>query len=215
VTQRATWSATPAHLSAFYRAPLDDGRRDGRGGLAPKSVRNIHGVLHAALRDAVRWGYLPRNVAVVADLPKGITLETHVWSPSSSGVSLSMSGTTPLYAAWPLFTTTGMRCGEVAGLRWPDGRSIHPERFSRWFEQHARDAGLPKIRLHDVRHSYASAALAAGVPAKVVSERLGHANIAITMDTYSHVLPGLDAQAADTVARLILGDGDQEPTRPR
>jgi hypothetical protein len=44
-----------------------------------------------------------------------------------------------------------------------------------------------------------------GVPAKVVSERFGHANIAITMDTYSHVLPGLDAQAADTVARLILG----------
>jgi hypothetical protein len=68
---------------------------------------------------------------------------------------------------------------------WLDGRPLHPERFSRWFEQHAR---------------------AAGIPAKVVSERLGHANIAITMDTYSHVLPGLDAQAAGTVARLILGE---------
>jgi Phage integrase family len=66
--------------------------------------------------------------------------------------------------------------------------------------------GLPKVRLHDVRHSYATAALAAGIPAKVVSERLGHENIAITVDTYSHVLPGLDAQAAGTVARLILGD---------
>ena len=77
---------------------------------------------------------------------------------------------------------------------WPDGRPIHPERFSRWFEQHAHAASLPKIRLHDVRHSYATAALAAGVPAKVVSERLGHANIAITMDTYSHVLPGLDSR---------------------
>jgi hypothetical protein len=65
-----------------------------------------------------------------------------------------------------------------------------------------------------VRHSYATAALAAGIPARVVSERLGHANIAITMDTYSHVLPGLDAQAAGTVARLILGDPDQEPARP-
>ena len=97
---------------------------------------------------------------------------------------------------------------------WPDGRPIHPERFSRWFEQHAHAASLPKIRLYDVRHSYATAALAAGVPAKVVSERLGHANIAITMDTYSHVLPGLDKQAAGTVARLILGDGDQEPARP-
>jgi hypothetical protein len=65
--------------------------------------------------------------------------------------------------------------------------------------------GLPRIRLHDLRHSYASAALAAGVPAKVMSERLGHATIAVTMDIYSHVLPGLDREAADTVARLILG----------
>jgi hypothetical protein len=97
---------------------------------------------------------------------------------------------------------------------WPDGRPIHPHRFSKWFEQHARAAGLPKIRLHDVRHSYATAALAAGVPAKVVSERLGHATIAITVDTYSHVLPGLDAQAAGTVARLILGEAEQEPARP-
>ena len=56
-----------------------------------------------------------------------------------------------------------------------------------------------------MRHSYAMAALAAGVPAKVVSERLGHAAIAITMDTYSHVLPGLDEQTAGQVARLILG----------
>ena len=62
------------------------------------------------------------------------------------------------------------------------------------------------LRPHDVRHSYATAALAAGVPAKVVSERLGHANIAITMDTYSHVLPGMDADAAVTVARLILDE---------
>jgi integrase len=89
---------------------------------------------------------------------------------------------------------------------WGDGRPLHPERFSRWFERLAREAGLPKIRLHDVRHSYATAALAAGVPAKVVSERLGHANIAITMDTYSHVLPGMDQHAASVVARLILDD---------
>ena len=74
------------------------------------------------------------------------------------------------------------------------------------------EAGL--LGRDDVRHSYASAALAADIPAKVVSERLGHASIAITMDTYSHVLPGLDAEAAGTVARLILGDGDQEPARP-
>ena len=73
------------------------------------------------------------------------------------------------------------------------------------FRQHARDAGIPHIRLHDVRHSYATAALAAGVPTKVVSERLGHASIAITLDTYSHVLPNMQAEAAEQVARLILG----------
>jgi integrase len=93
----------------------------------------------------------------------------------------------------------------------PDGTAVHPERFSDWFRHRVRAAGLPMIRLHDVRHSYATAALAAGVPAKVVSERLGHANIAITMDTYSHVLPGLDVQAAGQVARLILGAGDPVP----
>jgi integrase len=97
---------------------------------------------------------------------------------------------------------------------WPDGRPLHPERFPGGSSNTPRAAGLPRIRLHDVRHSYATAALAAGIPAKVVSERLGHANIAITMDTYSHVLPGLDAQAADTVARLILGDAANEPDRP-
>jgi integrase len=92
----------------------------------------------------------------------------------------------------------------------PDGSPIHPQRISAWFVQHTRAAGLPRIRLHDVRHSYATAALAAGVPPKVISQRLGHATIAVTMDTYSHVIPGLDEQAAETVARLILGDA--EPT---
>jgi integrase len=86
----------------------------------------------------------------------------------------------------------------------PDGAPIHPDLLSDWFERLAREAGLPRIRLHDVRHSYASAALAAGIPAKIISERLGHANIGITMDTYSHVLPGMDAEAATIVARLIL-----------
>jgi integrase len=88
-----------------------------------------------------------------------------------------------------------------------DGAPIHPDLISDWFERLAREAGLPKTRLHDGRHSYATAALAAGIPAKIISERLGHATVQITLDTYSHVLPGLDAQAAETVARLILGDG--------
>jgi integrase len=77
-------------------------------------------VLHAALRDAVRWGYLPRNVATVADLPKGMTPEMHVWSPEQLRTFLEHVRGDSLYAAWLLFATTGMRRGEVAGLRWPD-----------------------------------------------------------------------------------------------
>jgi integrase len=122
---------------------------------------------------------------------------------------------------WSVGLAAGLRGADVdlVGARyqesglvftWVDGKPIHPLRFTRWFEQHARRAGLPKIRLHDLRYSHASAALAAGVPAKVISERLGHATIAVTMDIYSHVLPGLDREAADTVARLILGGGVSE-----
>jgi integrase len=66
-------------------------------------------------------------------------------------------------------------------------------------------AGVPRIRLHDLRHTWATLALAAGVPPKVVSERLGHANIQVTMNTYSHVMPGMQADAAEKVAALIFG----------
>jgi Phage integrase family len=55
-----------------------------------------------------------------------------------------------------------------------------------------------------VRHSYATAALKAGISAKVISERLGHASVAFTLQTYSHVIPGMDKDAAATVADLIL-----------
>ena len=89
---------------------------------------------------------------------------------------------------------------------WYDGGPIHPERFSTWFETRATRSGLPKIRLHDLRHSYATATLAANASPKVVSERLGHAKVSITLDVYSHALPSMDEQAALTVARLILGD---------
>jgi integrase len=97
---------------------------------------------------------------------------------------------------------------------WPDGRPIHPARFSDWFGRHAEQAGLPRIALHDVRHSYATAALKAGVPVKVIGERLGHANVGITLDVYSHVIPGMDEQAASAVASLILGADGASPQAP-
>jgi integrase len=66
-----------------------------------------------------------------------------------------------------------------------------------------RDAGLPKIRLHDLRHTHATLALEAGIHPKVVQERLGHATIAITLDTYSHAIPAMQEDAAARIAALI------------
>ena len=278
---------TPVQLNLFYARLLERGRRRRSGGLSPKTVRNIHVMLHRALKDAVRWGYLPRNAADAVDPPVGRSAERHVWTPDQLGAFLEHVRADRLYALWLLVATTGMRRGELAGLRWvdidfanarvspqrprvvdyavqvsepktakgrralaldpatltvlrehqarqaeeqavigagyrdsglaftwPDGAPIHPDLITRWFEQHSRAAGLPKIRLHDVRHSYASAALAAGVPAKVISERLGHATVGFTLDTYSHVLPGLDAAAAQAVAQLILRGNGTGPAQP-
>jgi integrase len=87
-----------------------------------------------------------------------------------------------------------------------DGTMLHPERVSESFEYRSRQLGLPKIRLHDLRHGWATMALAAGVHPKVVQERLGHANISITLDTYSHVTAGLHDDAAERVAGLVFGD---------
>lgn len=90
---------------------------------------------------------------------------------------------------------------------WADGRGIHPNIVSKTFQRIARRAGLPVIRLHDLRHSYATAALEAGVALKVVSTRLGHSSISITGDIYSHVRAEVDQAAADLVAGSILGVG--------
>jgi len=85
----------------------------------------------------------------------------------------------------------------------PDGTMLHPERFSRGFLETVQRIGLPRIRLHDLRHGWATLALQAGIHPKVVQERLGHANIAITLDTYSHVVAGLHEDAAEQVAALF------------
>ena len=68
-------------------------------------------------------------------------------------------------------------------------------------------AGLPHIRFHDLRHSAASMMLAANVNPKIVQERLGHSSISTTMDTYSHTLPSLQADAAEKMDRLLAAQG--------
>jgi hypothetical protein len=110
---------TPSNLSAFYRALLTDARRDGQG-LAPKTVRNIHAMLHRALKDAVRLGYLVRNVADAVTPPRGVSPEMQVWTPEQLRAFLAHARHDHLYALWLLVVTTGMRRAELAGLRWVD-----------------------------------------------------------------------------------------------
>ncbi len=272
----------PSMLNALYADLLTEGRTgaSGRqGGLSAKTVRNIHGILHRAFRDAVRWGLLARNPADAADQPRRVATDLLVWTPEQLGAFLETAATDRLAVVWELLATTGMRRGEVLGLRWSDldlasrrltisqsrtmagntpvtdspktragartialdhgtvaalrtwrkaqaedrllmgggwpahdlvvtegdGRGVHPQVLTRRFKALAVQTGLPAIRLHDLRHSYATAALAAGVPVKVLSARLGHTDIAITLRVYAHLMPGQDVAAADLVAGLIRG----------
>ncbi|HVM14201.1 MAG TPA: tyrosine-type recombinase/integrase [Egibacteraceae bacterium] len=85
------------------------------------------------------------------------------------------------------------------------GRPLVPDSLTRTFRQAVAGLPLPRIRLHDLRHTHATLMLQAGVPVQVVSQRLGHASVHLTMEIYAHVLPAMDAEAADRFADHILG----------
>src|SRR5262249_31850758 len=80
-----------------------------------------------------------------------------------------------------------------------DGETVWPTSIARAFRTFLGRHDLPQIRFHDLRHSHATHMLASNVHPKVVQERLGHSSIAITLDTYSHVMPNMQADAAATV----------------
>ncbi len=96
----------------------------------------------------------------------------------------------------------GVESGLVFTLE--NGEALDPEDVSRYFRQAVKKAMLPQIRLHDLRHTHATLALQAGVHPKVVSERLGHATVSITLDTYSHAIPALQEEAAALIAGLVF-----------
>lgn len=85
-----------------------------------------------------------------------------------------------------------------------NGTPSHPDGISQRFELEVKRAGLRRIRLHDLRHTHATIALGAGIPVKVISERLGHETPAFTLKQYAHVIPGMQAEAANKIAKLIF-----------
>lgn len=265
----------PAHLNRLYGQLLDR--------LSIRTVRYIHTILHRALRDAMKWGRIVRNPADAADPPSAKAArppEMRTWSALELLMFLEATSESRYRTPWLTLATTGMRRGELLGLRWrdlnleggrlsirqtvtlvdhkivttnctktgkgraieldertvselrshrvkqaqelfllgiraegdtlvfchPDARPYNPERFSREFARALdRHPELPRIRLHDLRHTWATLALEANVAVKIVSERLGHATTAITSDTYSHVTPTMGADAAEKVAGMIFG----------
>ena len=275
----------PLHLNSLYADLLEAGRMDGKGGLSAKSVREMHVILRKALGDAVRWGLLVRNVALLADPPshrmataaRQATMRT--WTAEQLLAFLEHVENDRLYAVWMLAANSGMRRSELGGARWQDilfdagrlavrqrlasvdgtpqlsvpksprsrrtidldrrtldalrrhreqqleeraawgagwhdldlvvtredGYWIHPDWVTEMFRNRVRDAGLPAIRLHDLRHTHATLLLQAGVNPKIVSERLGHHSVAFTLDTYAHVLPGMQAEAAQDFSDLVFG----------
>jgi integrase len=93
----------------------------------------------------------------------------------------------------------------------PDGRLLYPDTITRRFNRLVDLAGVPRIRLHDVRHTYATVALDNGEDLKVVSDRLGHANVTVTAQIYTHRSVGRDRQSAERVADLIFGKAWELP----
>jgi integrase len=257
-------------------------------GLSERTVRYVHTTAHRALRDAVRWHLVPRNVADDADAPRQPTAQPKAWTPAQVATFLKVATDDRWAALWRLAATTGLRRGELAGLRWddldlargsltvnratvvaagkavesepktargrrrmaldphtveqlkawrkrqreehfamgegwqgdgrvfvwPDGTALHPNVITRSFGRLVKQAKLPALTLHGLRHSWATSALVAGVPVKVVSDRLGHSSARITLDVYTASVPSLDAEAADLVAGLFVSRDQSVTSRP-
>jgi integrase len=266
----------PAHVQGLYRSKLDSG-------LSARTVQLMHTTLHKALKQAVLWGLVPRNVAKAVQAPRPIKKEVQVLSPEEARKFLEVARGDRLEALYLLAITTGLREGELLGLRWRDadleGRTLsvrqqltrtndgisfttpkrsktrcvrltdqavatlkrhrtaqNAERLKKgglWqntglvftttmgtplnvrsltyrsFRPLLERAGLPRIRFHDLRHTFATLLLSSRTHPKIVQEMLGHANISQTVDTYSHMLPDMQDRAVEAIESTLRDISDQ------
>lgn len=261
---------TVRQIEAHYVQMLTCGGLRGAG-LSRRTISYAHAVLHKALADAVRLEVIDANVADRVTLPRvdgrdSAPERLHVWDGDQVHTFLELTATDPLAGLWRVALGTGMRRGELLGLRFadidmtvpqlqvaaaltldqhgrptlkrpktnrtrtlhldvdtayvlarqpdhgsplgtvftrPDGTPWHPAYITDRWRQLVRTLPLPTIRLHDLRHTHATLLLAAGVPVKVVSERLGHTTISMTLDVYAHVLPAMDRDAAAAIGTIL------------
>lgn len=204
----ATWDA--AEMRAFLAAMEGNRNEAAYRLIATTGMRRGEAL-------GLRWSDVDFNVGrVTINRALSVVDNQFVWSTPKTARSRRSISLDPATVA-TLKTHRARQLEErmIAGDIWDDadllfcdpfGAPLHPDRFTRAFTSAARRAGVKQIRLHDLRHTWATLALQAGVHPKVVSERLGHATTGITLDIYSHVQPELDASAATTVAQLFADD---------
>ena len=263
------------HVQGLYRERLDSG-------LSGSTVQKVHHVLHKALAQAVKWDLLPRNPTDAVKAPRPTPKEMRPLSKPEADRFLEAARGDRLEALYVLAVYTGMRRGELLGLKWADvdldaspvivrirrtltrvdngrrlalgqpktktsirtvrltrraadalrthrarqaeeklragahyedqglifagesGGLINPSNLrQRSFTPLLKRAGLPRITFHDLRHTCASLLFQKNVHPKNVQVLLGHASAAITLDTYSHMLPGMGGEAADAMEEAL------------
>jgi integrase len=267
----------PEHIQRFYNEKLKQGRVDGKGGLSEKTVGEFHLIIHQALDQAIKEGFLSKNVIDAIRKPQFKTYEIQPLSEEEVKKFLETITHHPYYEPLLLECYTGLRRGELLGLRWSDvdlknntvsikqslirtkqglcfsepktaksrrtipipqqlsnvlkrykvkqnesklvagsayqdkgllfcnpaGSPLDPRSFTKAFKKVLVDANLLKIRFHDMRHTHATLLLLLNEHPKVVQERLGHSTIRMTLDTYSHVIPGMQEKATQKLDRLF------------
>lgn len=267
---------TASKIDAAWSQLLESGRRNGKGGLSPRTVHHCRRVMLTAMEQAVKWDLLKKNPVSITRPPKVERAKMEAYGAAQTGEMLSALKDTRMHIPALLAALCGLRRGEILALRWHhidfvsavmavresaeqvgtevryktpksgkartvalsssvieelrrhrvaqaeeqlklgirpdadafvvaqiDGKPIKPNSLTHeWTRQIAKTA-LPQIRFHDLRHSHATQLLAAGVHPKIASERLGHSTIGITLDLYSHVMPGMQANAAEQVDAAI------------
>lgn len=264
---------TPQHVQRMMNDMIGTG-------LSPTTVQRARAVLRRGLGYAVKWGYVPRNVATLVDPPRVVTKHVQPLSAEQTRAFLAhVRETDP--RLWPLLVTaayTGLRAGELFGLRWSDldmeartlrvgqtvvqlpggwafgepkteksarplplvsdvlaalkeqrtrqlnerlacmswsdydlvfttpvGTPLNPSNLNKQLHDALNRCGLPRMGLHGFRHGCASLMLTKGVHMRVVMEWLGHSQIALTMNTYSHVAPPMLSDAASALEEALAG----------
>ncbi|MEV2661842.1 site-specific integrase [Paenibacillus larvae] len=262
----------PLHLNNLYNQKLIKV-------ISANSIKKLHGLIKDALNEGIGWGIISRNVASAVSPPRVKKVKFKVWNEEQLKIFLDASSHERYYLAFELAASTGMRIGEILGLRRVDidlenaklsvrqsytkgitghdfhepktasgerlialfphtvslikghleiqerekeqqapiyqdhglviqtnvGTPVNPRNLSRTYYNILKKCDIPAIRFHDLRHTHATLLLKRGVHPKIVQERLGHSSITITLDTYSHVLPGLQEAALQNLGGSIIG----------